>query len=95
METFVETVDVRGSFEYKTISSESFVEDLVVIEVAFAAGAVFSTGIPAVDAPSFEKDLLFAAFDLTETEASLCILFGATVAEDLFAVGKISFVRFR
>ena len=94
METFVETVVVCGSFEYKTISSESFVEDLVVIEVAFV-GAVFSTGIPTVAAPSFEKDLLFAAFDLTETEASLCILFGATVAEDLFAVGKISFVRFR
>ena len=92
METFVETVDVRGSFEYKTISSESFVEDLVVIEVAFAAGAVFSTGIPTVAAPSFEKDLLFAAF---ETEASFGILFGASVAEDLFAVGKISFVRFR
>ena len=90
METFVEMVVVPGSFEYKTISSESFVKDLVAF-----VGAVFSTGIPAVDAPSFEKDLLFAAFDLGETEASLGILFGATVAEDLFAVGKISFVRFR
>ena len=88
-------VDVRSSFEYKTISSESFVEDLVVVEVAFAARAVLSTGISAVDAPTFVRDLLFASFDLAESEASLGILFGATVAKVLFAVGKISFVRLR
>ena len=79
--------------EIKTISSESIVEDSVVAEVAFS-GAVFSSGIPAEDAPSFGTDLLFVSFILVESEASLDALFGATVAEDLFASDKISFVRF-
>ena len=79
--------------EIKTISSESVVKDSVVAKVAFS-GAVFSSGIPAVDAPSFGTDLLFVSFILAKSEASLAISFGATVAEDSFAAGKISFVRF-
>ena len=62
-------------------------------EVAFA-GAVFTSGIPAVDALSFGTDLLFVSFFLAKSEASLAISFGATVAENSFALGKISFVRF-
>ena len=64
-----------------------------MVEVAFA-GAVCTSGIPAVDAPSFGTNLLFVSFILAESEASLPIAFGATVAEDLFASGKISFARF-
>ena len=62
-------------------------------EVAFA-GAVFTSGIPAVDALSFGTDLLFVSFFLAKSEASLAISFGATVAENSFALGKISFVSF-
>ena len=82
METFVETVDVCGSFDYKTISSVSIVEDSVLVEVAFD-GVISSSRIPAVDNPS--SDFVFASFIL----AILDILFGATVA----MAGKISFVR--
>ena len=72
---------------YKTISSESIVEDSVLVEVGFA-GWISSSGIPAVDNLSFETD--FASIILAGIEACLDILFGDTVA----MADKISFVRF-
>ena len=50
-----------------------------MVEVAFAARAGFSSGISAVDDPTFVRYLLVASFDLAESEASLGILFGAAV----------------
>ena len=86
-------LSAHGSFRFKTISSESIVEDLVVAEVALA-GAVFPFGSLAVDSLSFGINLLFVSLILAASEVSPDVLFGATVTEDIFALGKISLVRF-
>ena len=79
-------MDVCRFFQFKTISSESIVEDSVLVEAAFV-GTISPSEIPEVEIPSFVTDLDFALFILAGSEVCLKILFGAMV-------GKISFVRF-